>query len=84
MRRIAIVLAAFLLLSMVARAASPPDLSWNVMAGGGGRVANPTLELEGTVGQAVAGTVSGGAVELGVGFWPGAALYYRHLPLVLR
>jgi hypothetical protein len=46
------------------------DLSHNVIAGGGDKSASAIFKLEGTVGQAVAGTTSGSAVyNLHGGFW---------------
>lgn len=44
----------------------------SVIAGGGARSASGTFMLDGTLGQSVAGTTSsGGAFQLGGGFWGG-------------
>ena len=46
------------------------DLSHNVIAGGGGESGNAIFKLEGTTGQAIAGTTSGSALYgLHGGFW---------------
>jgi hypothetical protein len=49
------------------------DLSWNTTDGGGGRSSGPGFELSGTIGQPDAGdALSGGAITLIGGFWPGS------------
>ena len=72
---VALVLVAFLALVGNAFAVSPAngtyDLSWNVIAGGGGRSASGSYVLEGTVGQPVVGAAQSGGYELGAGFWYG-------------
>jgi uncharacterized membrane protein len=46
------------------------DLTWNTLDGGGATFsAGGTYELGGTIGQADAGTMSGGQYALGGGFW---------------
>lgn len=55
------------------------DLEWHVVAGGGGRArqpgGGPGFELEGTVGQAVAGPVAAAESELDSGFWVPPDIY---------
>ena len=49
------------------------DLTWNTIDGGGTTFATGGgYELGGTIGQADAGVMSGGAYVLGDGFWSGA------------
>ena len=62
------------------------DLSWNTLDGGGATFATGGVySLGGTIGQADASTLSGGAYTLAGGFWAGVttggAVY---LPLVVR
>jgi hypothetical protein len=45
------------------------DLSWNVIAGGGGTSTGSNYTLSGTIGQASAGPMSGGSYTLQGGFW---------------
>ena len=60
------------------------DLSWHVVAGGGGRLEGTSYTLMGTVGQADAGVLAGNNYRLKGGFWPGGSQIYRvYLPLVL-
>ncbi|MDH7487804.1 MAG: hypothetical protein QHJ81_16215 [Anaerolineae bacterium] len=62
------------------------DLSWSSIDGGGYTFsAGGGYSLGGTVGQADAGTLSGGGYTLSGGFWGGGAAQYGiYLPLVLR
>jgi hypothetical protein len=48
------------------------DLSWNTVDGGGGASSGDDYEVSSTVGQADAGTMSGGSYTLTGGFWGGA------------
>ncbi|SFN66539.1 hypothetical protein [Dokdonella immobilis] len=54
-----------------AHAGSGPSLSTYVIAGGGGFSQTPgaCLKLDGTLGQSVAGSSSGGNFELSSGYW---------------
>ncbi len=62
-----------------------PDIGWNVLADGGGRVTAGAYTLDNTIGQAVAGIASGGSSELCAGFWcMGGGNHRVYLPLVLR
>jgi hypothetical protein len=56
----------------------------HVIGGGGGRSEAGSFVLNGTAGQAVAGTASNAPYELGAGFWYGMGRYEIYLPLVLR
>ncbi len=61
------------------------DLTWNSIDGGGAMLsAGGSYSLGGTIGQADAGTLSGGSYTLAGGFWGGAAINNIYLPLVLR
>ena len=54
-----------------------------VLGGGGTESAAGDVVLRGTLGQPVIGSVSGGDVALGQGFWHGGG-YDVHVPLVLK
>ena len=45
------------------------DLTWNAIAGGGGVSSGSGFQVDGTVGQADAATLSGGVFTLNGGFW---------------
>ena len=47
------------------------SLDWYKIAGGGGTSAEETYSVSGSIGQADAGTLSGGTFKLEGGFWPG-------------
>src|ERR1700722_4945451 len=65
-----ICLTAVLLLGPVFGAqAQAYDLSWNVIAGGGGTSTGSNYTLSGTIGQPSAGPMSGGSYSLYGGFW---------------
>lgn len=69
----------------VIMAGGGPDIGWNVLAGGGGRVTGGVYTLDNTVGQAIVGIASGGTPELCAGFWcTGGGNSRLYLPLVLR
>jgi len=72
----------------LAAAAADPQLDWWVVAGGGGSASGGDYQVEGAAGQAAAGLMTGGAYELGSGFWGGGALtraaYGIHLPVIIR
>ena len=88
--RIFLLLIACLLLFGVALASEMPSLEWNVIGGGGGRVAAGKFEIEGTIGQAVVGVVGDEKLGLFSGFWYGSDDVYDppkitiYLPLVMR
>ncbi len=61
------------------------DLTWNVIAGGGGTSTGGPYSLSGTIGQSDAGTLSGGAYVLNGGFWNDALNLARlFLPVIMR
>jgi hypothetical protein len=62
-----------------------PSLDWYVIGSGGGPVASGQVDLDATIGQAVAGTTSAGGYSLCSGYWCGAADRHTvYLPLVLK
>jgi hypothetical protein len=78
-----------LALPVLAQVSSNYDLSWHVIAGGGGKMASAGHTLAGTSGQPVIGAMSSspGGHTLCSGFWCGAAAETGgqvYLPLVLR
>lgn len=57
----------------------------HVIAGGGGRVAQGSFALDGTIGQPLAGVVSTSSYKLCAGFWCGRPTFGPvYIPLVLR
>lgn len=73
---------------VLAQSSANYDLSWHVVAGGGGRMESAGHTLLGTIGQADAGLLTSNDYILSGGFWAGGALageiYRVYLPLVLR
>ena len=61
--------AGLLLGPVVAARAQTYDLSWNVIAGGGGTSTGSNYSVSGTIGQAAAGHLSGGSYTIDGGFW---------------
>jgi hypothetical protein len=72
------------LLATVVMANGPPSIDWWVIGGGSGGAAAGSHILDGTLGQAMVGTVSNGGFELRSGFWSGLAGFEIYLPLILR
>ena len=61
------------------------DLTWNAIAGGGAIFSTGgAYSLGGTIGQADAGTMSGGNYSLIGGFWVDFLGYRIDLPLMMR
>lgn len=61
------------------------DLTWNSIDGGGAMFSvGGTYSLGGTIGQADAGTMSGGGYTLNGGFWVDLFGYRLNLPLIMR
>jgi hypothetical protein len=92
-RRITTLAAAFmccLLLVGVALAQTSAsyDLTWNVIAGGGGPITGGGYAINSTIGQPVVGVAKDTGYELCSGFWCSefvAVVEYRiYLPVVLR
>lgn len=85
--RAVLVLGLLLLLTLpvLAQSGGSLDLTWNTVDGGGGRSAGGAFALQGTIGQADAGSLSGGAYTLSGGFHLKAPdLSSLFLPLVLH
>jgi hypothetical protein len=68
--------ALFLVLAGVALAQTGGgyDLSWSKITGGGGSSSGASYVLHGSIGQPMAGQVSGSGYVIDGGFWGGAAL----------
>ena len=84
---IATLVMALLIVSVaVAQTGGGYDLSWNVVASGGGSSNGGSYSLNGTIGQAGAGSLSGGNYTLSGGFWISsiAPQYEVYLPLVRK
>ena len=82
---LALVLALFLAAAGVALANDGIELPRWVLGGGASDSAAGGVALHATLGQPVVGSVSGGDVTLGQGFWGGATPGYNiYLPLVIR
>jgi hypothetical protein len=81
-----LIVCALLLMGSVWKAPNTSEIFWYVLGGGGGRVTNGSITVEGTLGQPVAGFVSQSPLELCSGYWCGAGVssYQVYLPLVLR
>jgi hypothetical protein len=64
------------------------DLSWHVVAGGGGRIESAAYRLQATIGQADAEWMASDHYRLAGGFWAGGVLgsevYSVYVPLVLN
>lgn len=79
-KRVALLLLAAVLLATAGAALTQSsdsfDLSWNVIAGGGGRSASSSYEVRGTIGQPLAGLPPSASAHYAVksGFWAGAPL----------
>jgi hypothetical protein len=70
---------------VLAQVSANYDLSWHVIAGGGGRMTSTQHTLQGTAGQSVIGPAASGGHTLCSGFWCGVEVEYRvYMPLVLR
>ena len=71
--------------AVLAQVSANHDLSWHVIAGGGGRMESGSHTLAGTAGQPAIGLMAGAGHTLCSGFWCGVEAEYRvYLPLVLR
>ena len=69
----------------VAQSGGGYDLTWNSIDGGGATFsAGGTYSLGGTIGQADAGTMSGGTYTLSGGFWVDFLGNHIQLPLIMR
>ena len=68
---------------VVALANGSLALPRRVLGGGGTESTAGDVALRGTLGQPITGSVSGGDVTLGQGFWHGGG-YEAYLPVVVR
>ena len=57
---------------LLAQGGGPYSLAWWTIGGGGDRSSGGAFVVDGTVGQPVAGSASGGAYSVVGGFWAGA------------
>lgn len=80
------VIFALLIVSIaLAQSGNSYDLTWNTIDGGGGSSSGGSYSLDGTIGQADAGTLIYGGYTLNGGFWSGARSQFTvFLPLILR
>ena len=70
---------------VLAQVSANHDLSWHVIAGGGGKSASAGHTLMGAVGQPLTGGMSGAGHTLYSGFWHGGVVeYHIYLPLTLK
>jgi hypothetical protein len=60
------------------------DLSWHVLAGGGGRVNSTHYAVNGTLGQGLVGFSGGTAYAMQSGYWQKWPDYRIYLPLTLK
>jgi hypothetical protein len=83
---LSLVLVLFLVAAGVALANGVVELPRWVMSGAASDSAAGDVTLSATLGQPVVGTVSGGDVALGQGFWPGVPTDEQsiYLPIVLK
>jgi hypothetical protein len=73
------------LLASAVYAAAGYDLSWTILAGGGGRAQAGIYTLDSTIGQPVAGFSLAGSKELCSGFWCGVENWIKvFLPSISR
>ena len=86
--RVIISVVLFLLLAQVASAQGPVAISRWSIGGGGGQASGGTIDLLGSLGEAMAGPASGGAVSVGGGFQGGGGSTeiraVTYLPLVMK
>jgi hypothetical protein len=78
------VIISWLLLIVFPDPAQSFAVTWWSVDGGGGTSSGGSFALSGTIGQADAGVLSGGAYTLTVGFWAEGPLHLIYLPLILR
>jgi hypothetical protein len=81
------ILLSLALIGSVGLAAGGPERLRQVIGGGGTSAEISGVMLHGTLGQPVAGRVTGdGGVEIGQGYWSGGGktIYEVYLPITLR
>lgn len=81
---VVLMLCALLLMGSGWNAITSTSVNWYVLGGGGGKVTNGLLVLEGSAGQSVAGEVHKDSTELCAGYWCGSEETYEYIyPLYL-
>jgi hypothetical protein len=60
------------------------DLSWHVLAGGGGQAASTNYAMNGTLGQAAAGFSDNASYGMQSGYWQNWPDYCIYLPVILK
>jgi hypothetical protein len=70
----------------LAQTSASYDLSWNVIAGGGGSISSTSYAINSIIGQPVVGASESENYRTEAGFWGGAlAVEYKiYLPVVLK
>ena len=83
---LSLLLILFLVAAGVALANGVVELPRWAMSGGASDSAAGDVTLRATLGQPIVGTVTGGDITLGQGFWPGVSAGEQniYLPLVLK
>ncbi len=91
MKRLIFLIPIFLILlvgaaSSQAQSGGGYDLTWSTIDSGGATFSTGgSYSLGGTIGQADAGSMSGGTYQLAGGFWSGASInYHIYLPVALK
>lgn len=84
-----LVLVCLLATGTVAASLAGFDLSWHVVAGGGGQSTSASYILGGSIGQPAAGVLSSAGYRLGAGFWygtEGAAAHFfkQYVPVLMK
>lgn len=64
----------------LAQSSTSYDLSWNVIAGGGGPKGSASYTVNSTIGQVAIGASDSASYRLGAGYWYGAAAPAPPLP----
>jgi hypothetical protein len=78
-------LVAFLIAGVaLAQTSTTFDLSWHVLAGGGGRADSTHYAVNGTIGQAAVGFSDSTSYGLQSGYWQNWPDYHIYLPLNLK
>lgn len=61
------------------------ELSWNVIAAGGGAMSGSGYEIQGTIGQTTVGSSSGSGFRIWHGFWSFIETFFlQFLPSIAR
>jgi hypothetical protein len=79
-----LIVCALLLMGSGWKAITSTSVNWYVLSGGGGKVTNGALVLEGSTGQSVTGGINKDSTELCAGYWCGSEEIYEYIyPLYL-